>query len=154
MNRHFTITKQGLAQFRHGGAALGPGGPAKRPGHKQVISEQSRYVAEKKALVKLSRHFTITKQGLEQFRHAAAALGPGGPAKRPGHKQVIDEQSWYVAEKKGLEKLSRHFTITKQGLAACTSGAVLARRGGARLQPPEQTPWAAAAHRRTKLACN
>ena len=68
-----------------------------------IIDEQSGYIAENKALEELNRHFTITKQGLAQFRARWAALGPGGPAKRPGHKQLINEQSGDVAENKAVE---------------------------------------------------
>ncbi len=84
-----------------------------------MIDEQSGYIAENKAVGRLKRHFTITKEGLAQFRHAGAALCPGGSAKRRGHEQLIDEQSWYVTENKSVERSTRHFTITKQDGAAC-----------------------------------
>ncbi len=45
---------------------------------------------------------------------------------------MIDEQSRHLTENKVVVKLNRHFTITKQGRAACDPSAVLARRGGAR----------------------
>ena len=68
MNHHFTITKRGgaactPAQFRHAGMALGSSGPTRHLGQVRLIDEQSGYLTENKSLVKLNRHFTITKQG-------------------------------------------------------------------------------------------
>ena len=62
LNRPFTITKKDLAQFRHAWAALGRGGSTKRLGQKRLIDEQSWDVTENKALERLNRRFTITKQ--------------------------------------------------------------------------------------------